>query len=339
MLLRISIFVVLSSAIFVSAVSATPGGASSSTEGASAHEQGRAIYNFRCYYCHGYSGDAATLASSFIEPSPRDFTAHSSRSLGREAMVDAVTNGRSGTAMKSFSRMLSATEIERVVDFIRVEFMQHRRVNTTYHTEANGWGEHEKYRVAYPFATGELALDIPWAQLEPLQRQGKRLFLDSCISCHDRARVMDEGVPWKPAAVSYPRTHFKPGDSLLPPDAVSGASAFSMHDELPEDPTGLSREAVLGKKLFLDNCAFCHGADGSGQNWIGTFLVPPPRDLTADPVMKQMTPQRLLRVIREGLPGTSMPAWVNVLSTAEILSLVAYIDEAIHPLDSEDVKD
>ena len=32
------------------------------------HETGRAIYNFRCYFCHGYSGDAQTLAARYLSP-------------------------------------------------------------------------------------------------------------------------------------------------------------------------------------------------------------------------------------------------------------------------------
>ncbi len=41
------------------------------------HEQGRAVYNFRCYFCHGYSGDAKTLAATYLQPPPRDFSAAS----------------------------------------------------------------------------------------------------------------------------------------------------------------------------------------------------------------------------------------------------------------------
>jgi len=38
------------------------------------HELGRKVYNFRCYFCHGYSGDARTVAASQLLPPPRDFT-------------------------------------------------------------------------------------------------------------------------------------------------------------------------------------------------------------------------------------------------------------------------
>ena len=297
-----------------------------------AHESGRAIYNFRCYYCHGYSGDAKTLATTFLNPVPRDFSTTSLDELSPRQMREVVTHGRPATAMKSFRRLLDDSEIEAVVGFIRQEFMLQRLENTRYHTIANGWGGHDRYAVAFPFATGEIALDTPWERLTLPQQQGKRLFLDSCISCHDRARVDSEGELWRSDAVSYPRPGFAPGDSLLPPDAFSGATPFATHDIPPTAPLTLSDSAKQGRPLFLNNCAFCHAADGSGKNWIGTFMQPHPRDLITDPVMNSMTRARLQQVIRDGLPHTSMPAWGGVLTAAEIRAITVYIDEAIHPL-------
>ncbi len=48
--------------------------------------------------------------------------------------------------------------------------------------------------------------------------------------------------------------------------------------------------------------------------------------------MAGMTRARLAGVIREGLPGTSMPAWKSVLSDADIDALTHYIGRAFHPL-------
>jgi cytochrome c oxidase cbb3-type subunit 3 len=45
-----------------------------------------------------------------------------------------------------------------------------------------------------------------------------------------------------------------------------------------------------------------------------------------------MTRARLLAAIREGLPGTSMPAWKSILSRAEIEAIAAYVDRVFHPL-------
>jgi cytochrome c oxidase cbb3-type subunit 3 len=307
------------------------GSAAAIEKDAATNQAGRAIYNFRCYFCHGYSGDANTLATTYLQPPPRDFTALAPGDLSRDQMLQAIREGRPGTAMKPFSRLLSEAEMELVADFIREEFIHQRLPNTHYHSRENGWVNHQRYQPAFPFANGRIPLDRPWEQLTPGQRQGKRLFLGSCISCHDRARVSDEGEPWAPDAVSYPRTSFATGDFLLPPDALTGATPFARHD-IARSLDQLSDAARKGGELFLANCAFCHGADGSGRNWIGTFLEPHARDLTDDRFMATMTPERLRQVILHGLEGTSMPAWRSVLSDSQIENLIQYIDQAIHPL-------
>ena len=81
---------------------------------------GRKIYNFRCYFCHGYSGDARTLAAQMLDPVPRDFTSVTVEPLSRENMLDAVRNGRPGTAMQSFLDVgLKQQDIDDLVSYIR----------------------------------------------------------------------------------------------------------------------------------------------------------------------------------------------------------------------------
>ena len=160
------------------------------------HELGRKIYNFRCYYCHGYSGDAQTLAATFLKPAPRNFKDSLPGDLPRERMIDAITHGRAGTAMAAFTSVLSTQEIGIVADFILAEFTHAKAQNTLYHTEENGWREHERYKIAFPFATGKIALDAASETLSIEQQQGKQLFMNACISCHDRAKVNNEGAAW-----------------------------------------------------------------------------------------------------------------------------------------------
>jgi len=295
----------------------------------STHEQGRAIYNFRCYFCHGYSGDARTLTATFVVPSPRDFTATLNEDLSRQQMIEAVTHGKAKTAMTAFSRVLDEQQIEAVVDFIRLEFMQNRAINTLYHTVENGWPDHQRYSVAYPFATGEIALDEPWEGLSEQQALGKQLFLTSCITCHDRSRVLEEGKAWQKQSISYPRNNY----SHTRIDAVSSASIYAQHDISPQ-VSGLSENSLQGKALWLQNCAFCHGADGSGQNWIGSFLDPSPRDLRDEEFMSTMTRELLMERITNGLANTSMPAWKQVLSREQISQIISYISDAFYKLES-----
>jgi cytochrome c oxidase cbb3-type subunit III len=288
-------------------------------------EEGRAAYNYRCYFCHGYSGDAKTLAATYLEPKPRNFT--QGPPLDAAAILATLQRGREGTAMKSFSGVMDADEMAAVAAFVEHEFVRRKAPNTAYHTAANGWPDHQRYAVAFPFATGTLALDTPVEQLDAGERAGRTLFLEACISCHDRAHVTDEGPAWSLRPLSYPRMGFQPGDAGPPKvDAVSSASVYAQHDVAPVFE-GLSRMETRGEAIFQANCSFCHGADGTGKNWIGQFMEPKARDLTLF-TLKSMPAIRLRETIREGLPGTSMPAWRNVLAPAEIDAVAAYVTRA-----------
>lgn len=165
-----------------------------SARGAAEHEAGRQIYNYRCYFCHGYSGDAQTLAARMIEPAPRDFTRTPGLSAERVAVV--LSHGIPGTAMTPFANVLSPGEIDLLARFVVAEFVTAKAPNTRYHTVQNGWPNHERYAPAFPFATGAIALDHPEQALTPHEQAGKQLFMNSCITCHDRSNVLDIGSAW-----------------------------------------------------------------------------------------------------------------------------------------------
>ena len=79
-----------------------------------------------------------------------------------------------------------------------------------------------------------------------------------------------------------------------------------------------------GRALFLQHCALCHGdrADGRGVRRQG--LSSQPRDFT-DPAWRARTsPRRVFYVIREGSPGTAMPAW-KVLDDEQTWDVAAYL--------------
>lgn len=298
-------------------------------------ETGRKIYNFRCYFCHGYSGNARTLAASYLTPSPTDFTAIKKGQLSESRIISAVREGRPGTAMKSFKGILSDSEMEAVSEFIINEFTDKKAANTRYHTAANGWPNHERYRHAFAFATGEIPLDRSWDSLTNQQAEGRHLFISSCISCHSRNAGQASTVAWDARPLSYPRNHYafqvaSRADAKAV-DGMTSASPYLLH-EIPPTVANLSPIENRGKTIFEKNCAFCHGADGSGKNWIGSFIEPHPRNLRDPQFMRTMTRTRLRNVIREGLPETSMPAWKSVLSENDIDALVAYIAKAFYPM-------
>jgi mono/diheme cytochrome c family protein len=155
---------------------------------------GRKVYNFRCYFCHGYSGDAKTLAATYLTPPPRDFTSGSQ--LTQRTILETVRHGRSGTAMKSFSGILSEAEMGAVSTFVVREFVRDKARNTAYHTTENGWPDHQRFSAAFPYVTGTIGLDRSVELLNPDQQRGRSLFLSVCMSCHDRPGASNEELAW-----------------------------------------------------------------------------------------------------------------------------------------------
>lgn len=66
--------------------------------------------------------------------------------------------------------------------------------------------------------------------------------------------------------------------------------------------------AEKGEAVYRTNCLNCHGAQGRGDGPVADQLTPRPADLTSEKV-QQKSEKDLLRIVREGKPGTSMPSW------------------------------
>lgn len=287
---------------------------------------GEAIYRYYCYQCHGYAGDASTLAASYLSPAPRNFTKLTPQQLPEDRIVNAVLMGRPGTAMVSFASVLDEQQAQAVADYVYTSLIGNAANDARYHSPENGWPNHERYADAFPFVSGSIGVDVSWEELTPSERQGKRLYESACVSCHDQPTATAVGnLDWGLRAVSFPREHFS--HRAVQIDHVSAASPYALHDVAP-DPSRLSRLASAGKQVYEANCAFCHAADGSGRNWIGSFLEPRPRDFTDKGFTLLQTAASIERSIRLGIPGSSMPAWRDVLTSHEIVAVVAYIQEA-----------
>ena len=84
-------------------------------------------------------------------------------------------------------------------------------------------------------------------------------------------------------------------------------------------------------ELYHSECAACHGVDGSGDGLAARFLFPRPRNLRSEPYRIVTTQNAIAddrdiaRVIRRGLPGTSMPAFPE-LNEQEIAELVKTVN-------------
>ncbi len=84
-----------------------------------------------------------------------------------------------------------------------------------------------------------------------------------------------------------------------------------------------------GKTLFLKTaqpvaCAMCHGEQGDGKGFMGTALVPPPRNFTCGMMMTDIPDGQLFWIIKNGSPGTGMMAFSG-LPDDQVWQLVHYI--------------
>ncbi len=91
-------------------------------------------------------------------------------------------------------------------------------------------------------------------------------------------------------------------------------------DRNPVPPTAQSVEA--GKRLYRAHCAVCHGPEGRGDGPAALSLTPRPADLRRT---ARMPDALLFSRITEGLPGTAMPAFRDVLTEEERWHVVNYL--------------
>jgi len=87
-----------------------------------------------------------------------------------------------------------------------------------------------------------------------------------------------------------------------------------------------------GYTLYRTHCLHCHGVTGAGDGPTASFLYPPPRDyrkgifkFTSTRTLAKPTRDDLRKTIRNGLHGTSMPAFEALMSPLEIEQVTDYM--------------
>lgn len=92
-----------------------------------------------------------------------------------------------------------------------------------------------------------------------------------------------------------------------------------------------SERLKLGREIYMRRCVQCHGVTGDGAGPVAASLYPKPRDyrrgifkFTSTPYGSKPRREDLLRTLRRGIPGTSMPSFAR-LSKTELDAVVDYV--------------
>ena len=104
--------------------------------------------------------------------------------------------------------------------------------------------------------------------------------------------------------------------------------------DAPPGPAADIRRKRLeqGEGYYRRYCQHCHGPEGRGKGNASPYLLPAPRNFHAGVFKFRSTKslnlplsEDLFRTIKNGLPGTAMPGWGEVLPDDVIWALVEYI--------------
>jgi cytochrome c oxidase cbb3-type subunit III len=168
---------------------------------------------------------------------------------------------------------------------------------------------------------------------------GRTAFADNCAPCHGAGGGGGKGYPnlndddwlWGGKLTDIENTirhGARSGDkddhegtmppfsgTLLPNEISTVADFVRSLSGLPIEP---GANLALGKKIFADNCAVCHGPEGKGNRELGSA------NLTDKIWLYGSDKETIMQGVRNGHGGV-MPAWQGRLPDPTIKALAVYV--------------
>jgi len=169
--------------------------------------------------------------------------------------------------------------------------------------------------------------------------QGRVAFADNCAPCHGAGGGGAKGYPnlndddwlWGGKLAQIEQTirfgarsgndkghqgNMPPFTGVLKPNEISAVADFVR--SLSALPTEQGANLALGKKVFADNCAVCHGPEGKGNQELGAA------NLTDKIWLYGSDKATIMDGVEHGHGGV-MPTWEGRLSDPIIKALTVYV--------------
>jgi len=169
---------------------------------------------------------------------------------------------------------------------------------------------------------------------------GRGLWEDHCAGCHgDEGRGDGPAAGWlrpRPTNLAeHEYTAARVTDALW--NGVLGTAMPAWRDQpleslaalvevvhgfwVPGDDAEPSTEALLlGARVYAENCAQCHGPEGTGDGYAASELAIAPTDFSG----QRASLATSLEALRNGVEGTSMAPWTDRLNEDELLAVAHF---------------
>lgn len=87
-------------------------------------QRGKTFYMNNCFTCHGVKGDGQGPRAYFINPKPRNFLSSQASTYNRPTLFNAIAEGRNGSEMPAWNKVLNDQQIADVAEFVFRAFIQ-----------------------------------------------------------------------------------------------------------------------------------------------------------------------------------------------------------------------
>ncbi len=170
---------------------------------------------------------------------------------------------------------------------------------------------------------------------------GIRLYAENCVACHGAdgagtslapalndpaVRAQDAAELERDVRLGVAGTLMAGWEKVLDGEQIAALVALMQRwDEVPDgaipapdEPVLVTAESLaLGEELYASSCSSCHGPEGQGSQRAPSLNVRAYLAETPDAALEQ--------IVTLGVPETSMPAWGDRLSEAQIQSIVGFM--------------
>ena len=268
------------------------------------------FYAMNCYGCHKIDGmSEGTLGPDLTE-------------VGKKFKIDylweSIVEPRANLASSFMPKFnLADADVKALVIFLK----SRRGVNFA-ETSLDRYKAHvENVAVVIPPGTAG-------------EKAGEQLITDrACTACHklgdrDGGIAPDLSYEGLIRDNAWLMDHFRNPRSRVP-DSIMPTFRFPEEDfqrmtaylgslKTPPPP-------MAPAETYKALCERCHGEKGDGEGKVAWYLDPSPRDLTKAAFMNSKPRERFVTSIQEGVAGTSMPSWGNVLKPEQVNGVLDYV--------------